>query len=78
MTDEEAKRHWCPQARSPKHIKINGVDFLSSANRGSGLEDNCLCVGSKCMAWRWDIPKDPTRGQHSHGYCGLAGSPWQQ
>lgn len=31
------------------------------------------CLGSKCMAWRWDRPE----GNESppYGFCGLAGVP---
>ncbi len=37
----------------------------------------CLCVASKCMAWRWasDSLDDPDDYDITVGYCGLAGKP---
>lgn len=36
-----------------------------------------LCMGSRCMAWRWALrlPNDPELYSDSVGYCGLAGKP---
>ncbi len=45
-----------------------------------GLADTCL--GSMCMAWRWvetNISSEPGElypSRDTHGYCGLAGPPW--
>ena len=39
------------------------------------LED--LCIGSKCMAWRWADKPTQVLSRHDkqrRGYCGLAGS----
>lgn len=77
MTEDEAKTKWCPFVR---HSDGNAGVF-NSGNRSedpinishSGGQFGCVCIGSECMAWRWnveteiDIPKLPT------GYCGLAG-----
>lgn len=40
-----------------------------------------MCIGSRCMAWRWGSRVevyDPRTGRsetHEGGYCGLAGAP---
>lgn len=42
------------------------------------------CVGSKCMAWRWvetnveDCQGGTMVSGDTHGYCGLAGEPWNE
>lgn len=39
--------------------------------------EQTLCIGSKCMAWRWRFPgRDTDRSQNDDralGYCGKAG-----
>lgn len=66
MTEEEAKTKWCPAYREPD-------------NRGDHKSVNC--IGSACMAWRWQRISPPGlmagTGQYSDtdGYCGLAGKP---
>lgn len=44
VTDEEAETKWCPFTRD-----------AGGANRhGHGSSDEVRCIGSDCMAWRWD------------------------
>ena len=58
------------------------------APRSSGLDDDILCIGENCMAWRWFACKKcggtgmTTAGVECSichgkrlGYCGLAGRP---
>jgi len=59
MTEDEAKTKWCPNARS---ARPGGNNRHSD---GNGRFD-CLCIGSGCMAWRW-------QGK-TEGYCGNAGA----
>lgn len=92
-TEQEAREKWCPFARIPGRVVAgdNHVLGFASQNRGmamGGTLEPCMCVASKCMAWR----KGPTIGvgpngeKHDRdldgrttwletGYCGLAGSP---
>lgn len=84
MTEEEAKKKWCPQAR------INSG--LGSAWNRPSFPGTERCLASECMAWRWGVednpyyhpphslmvPSDPRQNpmyiiSKTHGYCGLAG-----
>lgn len=73
MTEDEAKKKWCPQTR------VNGASHSYNVewhtNRPSiadvDSKDFDRCAGSACMAWRWLAVSHPLTG----GYCGLAGSP---
>jgi hypothetical protein len=62
MTEQEAKKKWCP-------FVMEGLDEDPySANRDiNGKPMMGMCVGNDCMAWRWK--------NKIHGYCGLAGIP---
>lgn len=65
MTEEEAKTKWCPTART------HDGDRIASVNRkyDGGPDIGAQCLGSGCMAWRWDT------NIQINGYCGLAGKP---
>lgn len=66
MTEEEAKKKWCPLARIVTRID----EDLVVANRVAG--EIPFCVGSHCMFWRWshqDNDGMPT------GFCGGATLP---
>lgn len=52
MTEEEAKTKWCPQVRNSNDL--NGQAVNRYANGGDFVEPDHTCVGSRCMAWRWD------------------------
>lgn len=57
MTEEEAKTKWCPFSRQLDAVYTN-VDGIPTAggtvNRDyvGNPHNQCLCIGSKCMAWR--------------------------
>jgi hypothetical protein len=51
MTEAEAKTKWCPFARS----EISGMIANRPMNYSSGNSNSDrVCIGSSCMAWRWD------------------------
>lgn len=70
ITEEDAKRKWCPLARSI-FVDNSGVPTSNAAfNRAGGL-NNVNCKASECMAWRWlDNNEDP-----ACGFCGAFGDP---
>jgi len=66
VTQELAKKMWCPMSRS---IWGSGDGGSVSGNRN---EDGSLskadkCCGVLCMMWRWSTL--------DQGFCGLAGVP---
>ena len=89
MTEEEAKTKWCP------YYQVNGgtdaddnrsTRFLPETKAYGPSLINAKCLGSACMAWRWDrelwkLVQDETgmsmkpRGGDPDGFCGLAGKP---
>lgn len=49
MTEEEARKKWCPHVRFAMHEG----DGAGAANRADvGFKDWNTCLGSDCMAWR--------------------------
>ena len=79
-TEAKAKTKWCPFVRQSAQA--------AHSNRGDHPNDgNVNCIGSDCMAWRWQwvIEDQPVPlGVNAHeidadgnwlGYCGLAGKP---
>jgi len=76
MTEEEARKKWCPMARVEN---INGNRAQTVANI-----DESRCIASDCMLWRWKrTPQEAALqsglSQKFHctavGYCGLGGKP---
>lgn len=88
MTEEEAKKCWCPFARQPIP---QDCGWLGAYNRTETGETGtgCMCLGSQCMMWRtlsdpdtWhETKKCNDKGEYivtenePFGYCGLAGKP---
>jgi len=74
MTEEEAKKKWCPFRR---YVSLDGLGLFNGTN------PRLNCLGSQCMAWRATAnevgPTPPNeRGVIEYkpaGYCGLAGKP---
>lgn len=91
MTEDEAKIKWCPFARVMQTEQLknaNGmpVDAIAATSNRRSDYDYVKCIGSKCMAWRWEevnySPPDTCEGLQQEGnrlvrigYCGLAGKP---
>jgi hypothetical protein len=67
MTEEEAKKKWCPMA-----------NYQSYGNRppfDKGIE--IQCIASDCMMWRGIPTRDEAENGFylKDGYCGLGGKP---
>ena len=83
MTEDEAKRTWCPFVRVV-------VDYMSAADHPTTLSGNrnqdgtpatgTLCLASGCQQRRWERakagrgqPRAPSPPQPTQGFCGLSG-----
>lgn len=68
VTEEEAKKRWCPMAR---------VNAGPGFNRNSVGEPSrsALCIASECMAWRKDQNSEYDTQGNLRGFCGLSGNP---
>lgn len=68
LTEEQASEKWCPAVRSSAGAYAKAV---------SATNKDAVCMGSRCMWWRWDV-KDygPGIEMPKMGYCGMAGKPW--
>lgn len=82
MTEEEAKKKWCPFARQMATLDKAKVPFaIASVNRMHG-GSFITCFASACMAWRWAHEKHTCGATceadcrfADDGHCGLAGKP---
>lgn len=90
LTEEQAKRTWCPHARVVQ-ADVLTVAFnravITSEDKKSVKEVinaplGAKCCATECAAWRWENDNelreiDLTTGQvpDRRGYCGLAGRP---
>lgn len=96
ITEKEAKTKWCPFARVHQvdnvastaiNRKVDPTQrYDATGNVRPALMGAARCVGSECMAWRWqagtfeEYGKLKTREDSGYiveakGYCGLAGKP---
>lgn len=88
MTEKDALNKWCPMAETGVHFLIKKGKIVDVREAKSG--DHPWCVGSACMAWRWNTkytsppesfmqtyprPEGITEVSKTEGYCGLAGKP---
>ncbi len=77
MTEEDAKKRWCPMARVTtmrygKGYVIGGnrdVSLLVPPNSFDPDTDITKCIASACMMWREELDVE------KNGYCGLGGKP---
>lgn len=80
FTEEEAKTKWCPWARTAWAFDDVRNGIFVTANRGT-TEDDCRCIASECMAWRWIYRFEHVEtGEGTHhdpkqGFCGLSTKP---
>lgn len=91
MSEEEARKKWCPESRDKVKGALAGIILaISKDNKGfeelNDLigEDSDKCIASDCMMWRWDTwidkgsvsnPQKNEITSDKWGYCGLAGKP---
>ncbi|AWJ93269.1 hypothetical protein Sp245p_25945 (plasmid) [Azospirillum baldaniorum] len=85
MTEEQARTKWCPHARQTGVTNRDG-GMCATANRAGsehyGVE-NCNCIASGCMAWRWVRVRDDEGSEdggaailtQTYGFCGAFGKP---
>lgn len=78
LSQEEARTKWCPMARVAMPVNQTANRVATSLLKISDERDhayfseqveNCKCIASECMMWRWDAHEIRA------GYCGLAGTP---
>lgn len=52
LTEEEAKKRWCPMVR---YTSVRGVGINRWTDDGDANfnPDATRCLGSECMAWKW-------------------------
>ena len=82
MTEEDAKKKWCPMVRMDMST-IYGPEFVRSmpVNKAylSPMQvwEGAKCIGAACMMWRIQVYSSVQRlpDPHIEGYCGLAGKP---
>ena len=74
VTEEEAKTKWCPDARVWTLEHPHATAWPPTHNRADlgnegKLPPGAACLGSMCMAWRWQYGSgEPNR----MGFCGRA------
>lgn len=64
MTEDEARTRWCPFAR------IADGEPPVAVNRPEPYGDVPKCLGSFCMAWRWDDIPNPEYDRQRHVFQG--------
>jgi hypothetical protein len=52
-TEEEAKTKWCPFVRFGWGDVRNSAPGINRCGSGDGEMSESKCIGSACMAWRW-------------------------
>lgn len=84
-TPEEARDLWCPMIRMAVTPKAGGP---CAVNDPTNSLAPAACIADGCAMWRWErtTASVPTttegartfeqRVVKTHGYCGLAGTPW--
>lgn len=74
LTQAEAEDKWCPFSRIAAEER--GAPTMNRFNEvSSRIPRGAHCIGSGCMAWRWQHRDPIMRDEPARGYCGLAGRP---
>lgn len=76
MTEEEAKKKWCPMTRA--HITVSRDYYGTETAEGPAVNKHtkdAYCIGSACMMFRaYQINAFPGPPE-TICYCGLGGRP---
>ncbi len=55
LTEDEAKQKWCPFARIGGGQGVDGAAYNRIEHHGGDISHTAAqCIGSACMAWRWE------------------------
>jgi hypothetical protein len=76
MTEEEAKKKWCPMFHKRINVFINKEEVDAIEERMLNHKKQGNCIASDCMMWKWiNNHKDGYNhvGKPALGYCGLGG-----
>ena len=83
-TPEQANNLWCPMARVALVPKAGGPAAINDPTTLTPAR----CVADQCTMWRWERTTESVQSEtqgartfkqrvvQTHGYCGLAGTPW--
>ena len=81
MTEDEARKKWCPMVRYVPNRPFSFGRIVAAVNRWIDDEDTqlspdpCQCIASDCACWVWDTEKDYETVQgniiKAAGHCGL-------
>ncbi len=87
MTEAEAKKKWCPYSSSRIVVwQKSGGTIENAVYARPGASPSTLCIGSACMAWRWErassdapsavrYPGDTGAAADAHGFWHRDGKP---
>lgn len=69
MTEQEAKKNWCPFSRVANGLSSTasggtvGYSVFNRATELGEVPNNSMCFASGCMAWRWHYAAPSDTGQ---------------
>ena len=77
VTEEEAKTKRCQESYGDGWTTPDGrmATLAGSPNGQALVASPYFCIGSACMAWRWQDQASPPELRGPSGYCGKAGRP---
>lgn len=75
MTEQEAKKKWCPFAIAHRAGISGGGNRVQYEGGDWEIARGTTCIASGCMAWRsqYEWNPDASTIEPVGGYCGLAG-----
>jgi hypothetical protein len=80
VTEEEAKKRWCPFVRLGLSGRLpSALNRIQDSDNSVAVPFGARCIASECMAFRWLEPPGPrppdAPERDDRGYCGLSGPP---